>query len=81
MRSWLYALLRGTIVPHHLGECDRCAAEFHGECLRAQIEYLKYAPYQCRRRACASKGMDKDYIKTRENVCRVCATERLQKQG
>jgi len=57
MRSWLYALIRGTIIPDHLGICDRCAAEFHGECLLAQQSYLVYGLCRCQRRKCVWKKM------------------------
>jgi hypothetical protein len=53
MRPWLLAMLAGTLKPDHLGICDRCAAEFHGQCLKAQISYLKYGKCRCHRRGCA----------------------------
>lgn len=55
MRKWLYAMLIGELKPHHLGECDRCAAEFHGECLKAQSSYLVSCVCKCRRRGCSKK--------------------------
>lgn len=54
MRYWLYVMLV-TGKTAHPGICDRCEAEFHGQCLKAQISYLRYGKCKCRRRGCRGK--------------------------
>jgi len=54
MRSWLFSMLVGDLKPPHPGICDRCAAEFHGDCLLAQYAFMRYATCECRRRGCRS---------------------------